>query len=114
MLWLLLAILTKDYSDPGTLAAYRKELMDYTAPSYPFEVRQNAFALISEVFPLPNQNLKDLVNATVHHSWQFRKFARALLDTIIAKEKGKERILKLTEQLNGEELRYINSKLQSE
>ncbi|HMB61644.1 MAG TPA: hypothetical protein VKN36_01130, partial [Eudoraea sp.] len=69
---------------------------------------------ISEVFPLPNQNLKDLVNATVHHSWQFRKFARTLLDTIIAKEKGKERILKLTEQLNGEELRYINSKLQSE
>jgi aminopeptidase N len=76
-----------------------------------FEVRQNAFTLISEVFPYTDQNLKDLVNASVHHSWQFRNFARNQVENLLKNEKQKERIQELSKELKGKELRYIQSKL---
>jgi aminopeptidase N len=88
--------------------------MGYTSPENSFEVRQNAFALITEVFTLPDEGLKDLVNASVHHSWQFRQYARDLLGRIMKDEKQKERVVRLSQELNGEELRYIRGKLESE
>ena len=112
LLWLLLASLTKEYGDATSRLHYLEELKGYTSPNHPFEVRQNAFALISEVFAMSDDNLKDLVNASVHHSWQFRKYARTLLDKILTKEKLRERLEQLSGELKGEELRYIRSKLQ--
>ncbi|MCW5515382.1 M1 family metallopeptidase [Muriicola sp. Z0-33] len=112
LLWLLLASLTKDYADAAVREQYMEELKGYTAPKYPFEVRQFAFTLISEVFAMSDDNLKDLVNASVHHAWQFRKYARTLLDKTLTNEKQKQRLEKLSGELKGEELRYIRSKLQ--
>ncbi len=114
LLWLLLATLTKDYEQQPIREKYLRELLTYTSPEYPFEIRQNAFALITGVFTLPDENLRDLVNASVHHSWQFRKYARDLLGKIMENKKEKERLMRLTEELKGEELRYIKSKLESE
>jgi aminopeptidase N len=114
LLWLLLATLTKDYGDENSRSEYASELMGYTSPENSFEVRQNAFALITEVFTLPDEGLKDLVNASVHHSWQFRQYARDLLGRIMKDEKQKERVVRLSQELNGEELRYIRGKLESE
>ena len=111
LLWLLLASITKEYADADSRQQYLDELKRYTAPQHPFEVRQNAFALISEVFAMSDENLKDLVNASVHHAWQFRKYARTLLDKTLANEKQKQRFIQLSGQLKGEELRYIKRKL---
>ena len=111
LLWLLLASITKDYGDTDSRNEYLTELKQYTSPEQPFEVRQNAFALISEVFAMSDKNLKDLVNASLHHSWQFRKYARTLLDKTLANQKQKQRFIEIAEQLKGEELRYIKSKL---
>jgi len=111
LLWLLLATLTKDYLENNEKQEYTRELMNYTSPQYPFEVRLNAFTLIGEVFTFTDKNLKDLVNASVHHIWQFRKSARALLDKVIRDDRQKQRLKDLSLELKGEELRYINGKL---
>jgi aminopeptidase N len=114
LVWLLLAILTKDYLNDEQKSTYTEELFGYTSPQYSFEIRQNAFSLLFEVFPLKDQNLLDLMNATVHHSWQFRKFARNMTESLLKDDKQRERLLKLSKELKGEELRYIESKLKEE
>lgn len=112
MLWLLLAVLTRDYLSDVQRTNYKEELFGYTSEINSFEVRQNAFSLISEVYPLSDQNLKDLVNASVHHSWQFRNFARNLIERLLRDDKQKQRLIEISKELKGKELRYIQSKLQ--
>jgi len=112
LLWLFLAVLTKDYLSDTQKTDYTRELFGYTSMENSFEVRQNAFSLIADVFPMTDHNLKDLVNASIHHSWQFRNFARNLIDRLLKDDKQKERLLELAKELKGKELRYIQSKLQ--
>ncbi len=114
LVWLLLAILTKDYLNDDQKASYTEELFGYTSPQYSFEIRQNAFSLLFGVFPLTDQNLLDLMNASVHHSWQFSKFARNMTESLLKDDNQRERLLKLSKELKGEELRYIESKLKEE
>ncbi len=114
LLWLFLAVLTKDYLNDVQKADYTEELFGYTSAEYSFEVRQNAFSLLAEVFPLTDQNLLDLVDASFHHSWQFRNFARNLIERLLKDDKQKERILELSKELKEKELRYIKSKLEVE
>ncbi|MGB5436489.1 MAG: M1 family metallopeptidase [Maribacter sp.] len=111
MLWLLLTTLTKDY-DTELKEGYLTELFAYTAPKYDMETRQIAFGILIDVFELQDQNLLDLINASVHHSWQFRKYARDLLDVLLKDDKQRKRIIALSKGLNEEELRYIRTKLE--
>ncbi|NHF60085.1 M1 family metallopeptidase [Flavobacteriaceae bacterium TP-CH-4] len=110
LLWLTLAILTNGYDDSDT-KNYFDELSGYTNPRYSFEVRQIAFQYLKEAFGFTEQNLLDLAEATAHHSWQFRKFSRALLDSLLQDEVYKERISMLVGKLEPDEKRYIQSKL---
>lgn len=109
MLWLTLAMITKEYQ-PENKSLFYAELSGYTASNYSFEVRQGAFQYLSDTVGLSDQNLLDLVNACVHHSWQFKKYARDLLDQLLESENYKKRLNVLKEKLNTEELRYINNK----
>ncbi len=113
ILWLFLAVLTRDFDTEADRSKYREELFAYTSPEYPFEVRQTAFATITEVFELPEDNLKDLVNASVHHVWQFRSFARRLLVEVLRNDKQKERLQRIAEELNEDEKRYLIKQLES-
>ena len=113
IMWLFLAILTQDFETDEIRLAYRKELFGYTSPIYSFEVRQTAFSVITEVFELPEQNLKDLLNASVHPVWQFRSYARNLLAQILKNEKQAERLRQMSGELNEEERRYLNRQLES-
>lgn len=110
LLWLTLALLTKDY-EPQNTGEYYKELSGYTSAEYPFEVRQNAFRYLQEVIGYSDRNLLDLIQAGLHRTWQFRKYASTLLDELLEREGYRERIEKLVGKLNEEELRYINNKL---
>lgn len=112
ILWLFLATLSQDFDNPEARAAYKEELFGYTRPEYPYEIRQNAFALIMEVFELSDQNLRDLANASVHQVWQFRSFARNLLSELIEDEKQKKRLQQLVKGLNQEEQRYLTKQLE--
>jgi aminopeptidase N len=110
LLWLSLALLTKDY-EPNNTNNYYMELSGYTSPKYPYEVRQGAFQFLQQLIGLSDNNLLDLVGATQHHSWQFRKYARSLLDQLMEKKEYRERIDGLRAKFNMEELRYITNKL---
>ena len=70
-----------------TKEAYWNELLKYSSPKYESTIRQNALEYGLEIDPKNEILLKNLVNATVHHKWQFTKFAR---DTIreICKDKS--------------------------
>ncbi|MEG3659111.1 M1 family metallopeptidase [Arenibacter palladensis] len=113
LLWLSLALLTKDY-EPNNTNEYYLELSEYTSPIYPTEVRQGAFQFLEQLIGLSDNNLLDLVNASQHHSWQFRKYARSLLDQLLEKKEYRDRIDRLSVKFNEEELRYISNKLISE
>ncbi len=113
LLWLLLASLTKDY-DNDSKEGYLDELHGYTSPEYSMEIRQGAFGIIADVLHFTDQNILDLIDATTHHSWQFRKYARGLLDNELKVDKQRNRIIELTKGLNDAKLRYIKTKLNSE
>jgi aminopeptidase N len=111
LLWLLFAVLTKDYGTDELREEYISELFEYTSPEHAMEVRQGAFGLIGDVFKFSDENILDLLHASVHHSWQFRKFARTLLDDLLKDDKQKKRVIALSKGLKGDKIRYINSKL---
>ncbi|MBC8768458.1 M1 family metallopeptidase [Arenibacter sp. BSSL-BM3] len=113
LLWLTLALLTKDY-EPNNTNDYYVELSGYTSPMYTYEVRQVAFQFLEELIGFSDENLLDLINGTQHHTWQFRKYSRTLLDQLLEKKEYRERIDRLKVKLNEVELRYISNKLISE
>ena len=110
LMWLTLAILTDGYESLKT-KEYFDELSSYTNPEYSFEVRQGAFFYLKEAFGFNNQSLGNLIKATNHHSWQFRKYARNLLSELLKDSDYKERLERLSKELNPEETRYLISKL---
>ncbi|WP_339705000.1 M1 family metallopeptidase [uncultured Kriegella sp.] len=110
LLWLTLAILTNDYEGRNT-QLYFDELSSYTSPEYSFEIRRGAFEYLKQAFGFTETNLLDLIQASTHHSWRFKKFARDLLDELLKDKVYKDRIMALSGKLNPEEKRYIETKL---
>jgi aminopeptidase N len=110
LLWLTLAILTNEYDSKNT-QGYFQELNRYTAPQYGWEVRMGAFQYLHQAIGLNEESLKNLLKATAHHSWQFKKFARNLVDELVKDTDYKTRFLALAKELKDDDLRYLNTKL---
>lgn len=108
LLWLTLAIVTSDYNSLRT-AEYYKELVAYTSPSYSTEIRMGAFQFLKETIGLDNVSLKNLMRATSHHSWQFKKYSRNVLRELIKDEDLKNRVISLSKEFNEKENVYFNS-----
>ncbi|MBT8321052.1 MAG: M1 family metallopeptidase [Eudoraea sp.] len=105
--WLLLALLTPNYGQPTTKANWQDELRGYTADHHSFEVRQNAFIILDDVLGLNEENLKHLAQACVHHVWQFRNFARNLMEEQLEDQDFRVRIRALLDQLGQKEQTYL-------
>lgn len=85
-LWLSLALSTPNYVEHKEELI--NELIGYSSINYEATTRQNALENLI-TFQLVNDTvLKNLVNATTHHMWQFSKFGR---DTIRKLLKNNER-----------------------
>ncbi len=110
LLWLTLAILTNDY-DGRNAQAYFKELNSYTSKEFGWEIRMGAFQYLNQALGLDSESLRNLVDATNHHSWQFKKFARNLVDELLKDADYEVRLQEIAKELKGEELRYMNTKL---
>ncbi|MXN93134.1 M1 family peptidase [Flavobacterium sp. Sd200] len=85
ILWLTLAYSAKDYM-PEKKEDFYSELLQYASPRYESNVRQNALAkliYIGRADPIVWQNL---VNATLHHKWQFVKFGKDNIRKLLKKE----------------------------
>lgn len=79
------------------------ELKNYTSPSYESSVRQNALESYLSLYPENTEVLKNLVNATTHHKWQFTKYARDKIRELIKDEKYLKQFENLIPVLSHEE-----------
>jgi len=74
ILWLSLAVSTPEYA--ANKETYLQELINYSSPKYEATTRQNALEYLINFNVINEDVLKNLVNATTHHMWQFSKFGR--------------------------------------
>lgn len=109
LLWLTLAILTNEYEALNT-QEYFSELSSYTSREHSWETRMAAFQYVSEI-GFNDRSLMNLLYATEHHSWQFKKYARNLVDELLKDSDYKRRIETLSRELKKKEFRYITNKL---
>jgi len=69
-----LAVSTPEYAT--NKEAYIQELVNYSSPNYEATTRQNALEYLINFNVINEAVLRNLVNATTHHMWQFSKFGR--------------------------------------
>ncbi|MEM9685887.1 MAG: M1 family metallopeptidase [Bacteroidota bacterium] len=112
LLWLALALVTPNY-EADNKPQYYKILSAYTAPTYPYEVRQNAFTYLYQLQLLSDTNLKDLVNACLHHTWHFAKTSRTLLELLLKDPKYKKRLQRILPELRTAAQDYLRTKLEA-
>lgn len=100
-LWLSLAIGTPDFVADKTTLTY--ELIQYSSPYFEATTRQNAlekliaFGLINEAV------LRNLVNATTHHMWQFSKYGRDNIRLLLKKDSMRVSLEQLLPRLTEKE-----------
>lgn len=63
--------------------SYLEELLNYTSPNYESSVRQNAFMNLFSMKLNDDILIKNLVNATTHHKWQFTKYSRDKIRSLL-------------------------------
>ncbi len=105
-LWLTLSLATQGYESDEAGARY-DELVSYTGPEYPFQLRENAFQYLLQIQSFDRTSLKNLVEACTHHTWRFRESARRLLTELIKEERIKEIMESVKPLLSEKELAYL-------
>jgi aminopeptidase N len=105
-LWLSLALSTPNYS--MNREALIDELVNYSSSNYEATTRQNALeGLIA--FHLTNDTvLKNLVNATTHHMWQFTKFGRDTIRMMLKNSTMRASFERILPELNENEQFQLN------
>jgi aminopeptidase N len=83
ILWLSLAVSTPEYATNKEI--YIEQLVDYSSPKYEATTRQNALEYLINFNIINEAILKNLVNATTHHMWQFSKFGRDNIRLLLKK-----------------------------
>ncbi|MDP2688260.1 MAG: M1 family metallopeptidase [Aequorivita sp.] len=107
-LWLTLSLITEGYEN-AEKENYLKELKNYTATEYSFEIREKAFEYINELQLWDIETLKNLAEATVHPTWRFAKTSKELLNNVIQNKKYHEQIKILGRQVSEKAAFYLNS-----
>lgn len=74
ILWLSIAVSTPEYT--SNKEANIQELVSYSSGKFEATTRQNALEYLLNFNIINESVLKNLVNATTHHMWQFSKFGR--------------------------------------
>ena len=80
-LWLTLALATPEFQTDKKQDFF-EELVSYTNQKQPFSLRQNAFGYLSSIGVFNEDALKHLIEASKHHNWRFKSFAKSLLEKL--------------------------------
>ena len=105
-LWLTLALSTPNYTD--NRQALETELIQYSSINYEANTRQNALEKLL-AFKITNDVvLKNLVNATTHHMWQFTKFGRDNLRKLLINPEMRVSLERIVPNLNEAEQFQLN------
>ncbi len=109
-LWLTLSLVTPQYH-PDKKEANYQELVGYTSPKLDLSIRQNAFGFLYQINRFTKKNYIDLMQATTHPAWQFRKFGRELLQELLQEDRHRKALLRLQSQLSSQELNVLHKYL---
>ncbi|HSD08951.1 M1 family metallopeptidase [Flavobacterium sp.] len=101
ILWLSLAVSTPEYGSNKQI--YYQELLDYSSPKYEATTRQNALEYLLNFKIINEAVLKNLVNATTHHMWQFSKFGRDNIRVLIKNPETRNNFQTILPSLNDKE-----------
>lgn len=89
LLWLTLAIVTPNYDDKYR-NEYINELINYSSNNYNFEIRQAAFNYLQMLNLWTPEALNNLSDASKHHQWRFKSFAKELIAELSTRSEFKE------------------------
>ncbi|UAB81036.1 M1 family metallopeptidase [Marixanthomonas sp. SCSIO 43207] len=109
-LWLVLALVTEGY-EADKKQLFASELINYSSKEFSFEIREKAFEFINELNMYTSEALKNLVNASMHHNWRFKKYARKLLDEVLKNSVYKKQLEGVLFQLPKKEKDFLQAKL---
>ena len=105
-LWVSLALSTPNYAtNKESLIA---ELIHYSSINYEATTRQNALEKLIAFNLVNDMVLKNLVNATTHHMWQFSKFGRDNIRILLKKPILRISFERLLTDLNEKEQFQLN------
>ena len=105
-LWLTLALSTPNYTDDRQ--ALETELIHYSSINYEANTRQNALEKLIAFKIINDVVLKNLVNATTHHMWQFSKFGRDNLRKLLINPVMRVSLERIVPDLNEAEQFQLN------
>ena len=107
VLWLTLALATKDF-EKDKKAMYYDELLSYATPKFESNLRQNAISKLLFLDKNDQNTLKYLVNALVSHKWQFVKFARENIRSLLKSDIHRKFFEEMLVQLSSAEKSQLN------
>jgi aminopeptidase N len=81
VIWLKLALNSDKYNDNKKM--YFDELLNYASNNNESSLRENALEVLLELYPNNSNVIQALFQATTHHKWQFTKFAREKIRTML-------------------------------
>ncbi|RXR32216.1 M1 family peptidase [Flavobacterium piscinae] len=112
ILWLTLALLSEGYEVLNKVKFY-DELFDFSSSKYESSIRQNALTNLLYLNPNDQNILRNLVNATTHHKWQFTLFARNQIRELIKTERHKKFFQEMLPTLSSAEQNQLNRLLEN-
>jgi aminopeptidase N len=101
ILWLSLAVAMPEYN--ANKEVYVHELVNYSSPNYEATTRQNALEYLINFNIINEEVLKNLINATTHHMWQFSKFGRENIRLLLKSSEMRTSLQTLLPNLNEKE-----------
>lgn len=111
--WLALAMNTDSLSEEIKANSYQ-QLLDFASEKYESSVRQNALELLLQLNPNDEKVIELLFKATVHHKWQFTKFGRDNVRSLLKNQEYRTQVEQMatTSDANMKELylKYLNEK----
>ncbi|WP_281638357.1 M1 family metallopeptidase [Flavobacterium marginilacus] len=106
ILWLSLAVSTPEYD--ANKETCIQELVNYSSTKYEATTRQNALEYLLNFKIINEEILKNLVNATTHHMWQFSKFGRDNIRLLLKNTEIRGAFQTLLPDLNEKEQFQLN------
>ena len=92
--WLALAMNTENLPEQVKATSYN-QLLDFASENYESSVRQNALELLLQLNSNDEKVIELLFKATVHHKWQFTKFGRDNVRSLLKKQEYRTIVEKL-------------------
>ena len=84
------------------------ELIGYSSEKYEGTTRQNALEKLIGFKIIHDTVLVNLVKATTHHMWQFSKFGRDTIRTLIKNQEYKDAFIRILPSLSEKEQFQLN------